>query len=78
MIPFFNALITSRHAVELCSPWVNTQKPRLSKLMSRTWQDLAKRLGDLPGNRNVDVAELPTAKEARRVGEVLLTTDLYL
>ena len=49
--------------------------------MSRTWQDLAKRLGDLPGNlpgnRNVDVAEPPTANEARRVGEVLLTTDLY-
>ena len=31
MIPFFNALITSRHAVELCSPWANTQKPRLSE-----------------------------------------------
>ena len=56
MIPFFNALITSGHAVELCSPWANTQKPRLSKVMSRTWQDLAKRLGDLLGNRNVDVA----------------------
>ena len=75
MIPFFNALITSGHAVELCLPWANTQKPRLSKLMSRTWQELAKCIGDLP---NVDVAELPTAKEARRVGEVLLTTDLYI
>ena len=45
--------------------------------MSRTWRDLAKRLGDLPCNRNVDVAELPTAKEARKVGEVLQRICTY-